>query len=103
MSSLREKIALMKTQFLQQKQQLRKTHKAAFWKVKERQIHEKYQMMKRQIKEIFILQKYHMLTRHEKKKEHDLVWFYNSKRRVRKWSKFTTRLGRTLKNTKMLR
>uniref|UniRef100_A0AAR5QGB6 Protein kinase domain-containing protein n=1 Tax=Dendroctonus ponderosae TaxID=77166 RepID=A0AAR5QGB6_DENPD len=67
--SLREKIALMERQFLQQKQQLTRTREAALWEVEERHIHEKHQLMKRQIKDIFILQRHQMLTRHEKEKE----------------------------------
>ncbi|XP_050313738.1 serine/threonine-protein kinase 10 isoform X2 [Anthonomus grandis grandis] len=67
--SYREKIALMERQFLQQKQQLTRTREAALWEVEERHIHEKHQLMKRQIKEIFILQRHQMLTRHEKEKE----------------------------------
>ncbi|XP_066139058.1 serine/threonine-protein kinase 10 isoform X2 [Euwallacea fornicatus] len=67
--SHREKIALMERQFLQQKQQLTRTREAALWEVEERHIHEKYQLMKRQIKDIFMLQRHQMLTRHEKEKD----------------------------------
>lgn len=54
--SHREKIALMERQFLQQKHQLTRTREAALWELEEKHIHEKHQLIKRQIKEIFILQ-----------------------------------------------
>lgn len=55
----------MERQFLQQKQQLTRTREAAMWEIEERHIHEKHQLIKRQIKEIFILQRHQMLTRYE--------------------------------------
>lgn len=46
----REKIALMERQYLQQKQQLLRAKESALWELEERQIHEKQQLLKRQLK-----------------------------------------------------
>nr|XP_050854259.1 serine/threonine-protein kinase 10 isoform X2 [Vespula vulgaris] len=67
--SHREKIALMERQFLQQKQQLMRAREAAIWELEERQIHERQQLLKRQLKDIFFLQRHQMLIRHEKELE----------------------------------
>ncbi|XP_011329707.1 serine/threonine-protein kinase 10 isoform X2 [Ooceraea biroi] len=65
----REKIALMERQFLQQKQQLMRGREAAIWELEERQIHERQQLLKRQLKDVFFLQRHQMLIRHEKELE----------------------------------
>ncbi|KAG7200500.1 hypothetical protein KM043_001064 [Ampulex compressa] len=67
--SHREKIALMERQFLQQKQQLMRAREAAIWEQEERHIHERQQLLKRQLKDIFFLQRHQMLIRHEKELE----------------------------------
>ncbi|XP_058808157.1 serine/threonine-protein kinase 10 isoform X2 [Phymastichus coffea] len=67
--SHREKIALMERQFLQQKQQLLRARELAIWELEERQIHERQQLLKRQLKDIFFLQRHQMLIRHEKELE----------------------------------
>lgn len=67
--SHREKIALMERQFLQQKQQLMRAREAAIWELEERQIHERQQLLKKQLKDIFFLQRHQMLIRHEKELE----------------------------------
>ncbi|XP_076630127.1 sterile20-like kinase isoform X3 [Colletes latitarsis] len=67
--SHREKIALMERQFLQQKQQLMRTREASIWEQEERHIHEKQQLLKKQLKDIFFLQRHQMLIRHEKELE----------------------------------
>ncbi|XP_015185035.1 PREDICTED: serine/threonine-protein kinase 10 isoform X5 [Polistes dominula] len=67
--SHREKIALMERQFLQQKQQMMRAREAAIWELEERQIHERQQLLKRQLKDIFFLQRHQMLIRHEKELE----------------------------------
>lgn len=67
--SHREKIALTERQFLQQKQQLTRTREAALWEIEEKHIHEKHQLMKRQLKDIFFLQRHQMLIRHSKELE----------------------------------
>ncbi|XP_076165808.1 sterile20-like kinase isoform X2 [Ptiloglossa arizonensis] len=67
--SHREKIALMERQFLQQKQQLMRRREAAIWEQEERHIHEKQQLLKKQLKDIFFLQRHQMLIRHEKELE----------------------------------
>ncbi|XP_011304708.1 serine/threonine-protein kinase 10 isoform X2 [Fopius arisanus] len=67
--SHREKIALMERQFLQQKQQLMRARESAIWEQEERQIHERQQLLKRQLKDIFFLQRHQMLIRHEKELE----------------------------------
>ncbi|XP_012529038.1 serine/threonine-protein kinase 10 isoform X2 [Monomorium pharaonis] len=67
--SHREKIALMERQFLQQKQQLMRAREAAIWEQEERQIHERQQLLKKQLKDIFFLQRHQMLIRHEKELE----------------------------------
>ncbi|XP_012283262.1 serine/threonine-protein kinase 10 [Orussus abietinus] len=67
--SHREKIALMERQFLQQKQQLMRAREAAIWELEERQIHERQQLLKKQLKDTFFLQRHQMLVRHEKELE----------------------------------
>ncbi|XP_076229093.1 sterile20-like kinase isoform X2 [Nomia melanderi] len=67
--SHREKIALMERQFLQQKQQLMRAREAMIWEQEERHIHEKQQLLKKQLKDIFFLQRHQMLIRHEKELE----------------------------------
>ncbi|XP_034948051.1 serine/threonine-protein kinase 10 [Chelonus insularis] len=67
--SYREKIALMDRQFLQQKQQLMRNREAAIWELEERQIHERQQLLKKQLKDIFFLQRHQMLIRHDKELE----------------------------------
>ena len=67
--SHREKIALMERQFLQQKQQLMRAREASIWEQEERHIHEKQQLLKKQLKDIFFLQRHQMLIRHEKELE----------------------------------
>ncbi|XP_078033056.1 sterile20-like kinase isoform X2 [Augochlora pura] len=67
--SHREKIALMERQFLQQKQQLMRARESAIWEQEERHIHEKQQLLKKQLKDIFFLQRHQMLIRHEKELE----------------------------------
>ncbi|KAL0110629.1 hypothetical protein PUN28_013899 [Cardiocondyla obscurior] len=67
--SHREKIALMERQFLQQKQQLMRAREATIWEQEERQIHERQQLLKKQLKDIFFLQRHQMLIRHEKELE----------------------------------
>ncbi|XP_043287616.1 serine/threonine-protein kinase 10 [Venturia canescens] len=67
--SHREKIALMERQFLQQKQQLMRARESAIWELEDRQIHERQQLLKRQLKDIFFLQRHQMLIRHEKELE----------------------------------
>ncbi|XP_033213560.1 serine/threonine-protein kinase 10 isoform X2 [Belonocnema kinseyi] len=89
--SHREKIALMERQFLQQKQQLMRAREAAIWELEERQIHERQQLLKRQLKDIFFLQRHQMLIRHEKeleqmkrmnlRKEEELIKRQNIERR----------------------
>ncbi|XP_065157850.1 serine/threonine-protein kinase 10-like isoform X1 [Atheta coriaria] len=89
--SHREKIALMERQFLQQKQQLTRTREATLWEIEEKQIHEKHQLVKRQLKDIFILQRHQMLDRHDKemeqvkrratKKEEELIKKQNTEKR----------------------
>lgn len=59
----------MERQFLQQKQQLTRTREAALWEIEEKQIHEKHQLMKRQLKDIFFLQMHQMIIRHDKEME----------------------------------
>lgn len=39
---------------------------AALWELEERQIHDKYQLSKRQLKDVFFLQRQQMLVRHDK-------------------------------------
>ncbi|XP_012146818.1 sterile20-like kinase isoform X2 [Megachile rotundata] len=89
--SHREKIALMERQFLQQKQQLMRAREAAIWEQEERHIHEKQQLLKKQLKDIFFLQRHQMLIRHEKeleqmkrmnqRKEEELIKRQNVERR----------------------
>ncbi|XP_077298165.1 sterile20-like kinase [Arctopsyche grandis] len=67
--SHRDRQALADRQYLQQKQQLMRTREAALWELEEKQIHEKFQLTKRQLKDVFFLQRHQMLVRHDKELE----------------------------------
>ncbi|KAK6186065.1 hypothetical protein SNE40_008172 [Patella caerulea] len=72
----RQKIALLESQFLQQKQQLLRAREAALWELEKEQLHEKNQLNKGQLKDMFFLKRHQMLTRHQK--EIDQMKRYNS-------------------------
>lgn len=72
----RQKIALLESQFLQQKQQLLRAREAAVWELEKQQLHEKHQLAKGQLKDMFFLKRHQMLTRHQK--EMDQMRRYNS-------------------------
>jgi DNA-directed RNA polymerase subunit H (RpoH/RPB5) len=66
--------------------------------LEERQLHEKHQLIKRQLKDVFFLKRHHMLTRHEKesdqmrrinnRKEEELLYRHNvEKKRMPKIQK----------------
>lgn len=65
----RQKIALLESQFLQQKQQLLRAREAAVWEMEKEQLHEKHQLAKGQLKDMFFLKRHQMLTRHQKEME----------------------------------
>ncbi|XP_052120283.1 serine/threonine-protein kinase 10 isoform X2 [Frankliniella occidentalis] len=65
----RDRIALTERQYLQQKQQLMRAREAAIWEMEERHIHDKQQLVKKQLKDIFFLQRHQMLCRHDKELE----------------------------------
>lgn len=46
-----------------------RTKEAALWELEEKQIHEKFQLTKRQLKDVFFLQRHQMLVRHDKELE----------------------------------
>jgi STE20-like kinase len=46
-----------------------RTKEAALWELEEKQIHEKFQLGKRQLKDVFFLQRHQMLVRHDKELE----------------------------------
>ena len=62
----RSKVALLESQFLQQKQQLLRAREAAIWELEKQQLHEKHQLAKSQLKDMFFLKRHQMLTRHQK-------------------------------------
>lgn len=64
--SHRSKVALLESQFLQQKQQLLRAREAAIWELEKQQLHEKHQLAKSQLKDMFFLKRHQMLTRHQK-------------------------------------
>ncbi|ESO83096.1 hypothetical protein LOTGIDRAFT_223090 [Lottia gigantea] len=72
----RQKIAMLESQFLQQKQQLLRAREAAIWELEKEQLHEKHQLAKGQLKDMFFLKRHQMLTRHQK--EIDQMKRYNS-------------------------
>nr|KAG5705141.1 hypothetical protein BaRGS_030858 [Batillaria attramentaria] len=72
----RQKIALLESQFLQQKQQLLRAREAAVWEMEKEQLHEKHQLAKGQLKDMFFLKRHQMLTRHQK--EMDQMKRYNT-------------------------
>ncbi|KAK7109444.1 hypothetical protein V1264_013484 [Littorina saxatilis] len=74
----RQKIALLESQFLQQKQQLLRAREAAVWEMEKEQLHEKHQLAKGQLKDMFFLKRHQMLTRHQK--EMDQMKHYNTKK-----------------------
>lgn len=65
----RQKIAMLESQFLQQKQQLLRAREAAIWDLEKQQLHEKHQLAKSQLKDMFFLKRHQMLTRHQKEIE----------------------------------
>ncbi|XP_048744155.2 STE20-like serine/threonine-protein kinase isoform X3 [Ostrea edulis] len=65
----RQKVALLESQFLQQKQQLLRGREAAIWEMEKQQLHEKHQLAKSQLKDLFFLKRHQMLTRHQKEVE----------------------------------
>ncbi|KAK3094817.1 hypothetical protein FSP39_006585 [Pinctada imbricata] len=65
----RQKVALLESQFLQQKQQLLRNREAAIWELEKQQLHEKHQLAKSQLKDMFFLKRHQMLTRHQKEVE----------------------------------
>nr|XP_019921177.2 STE20-like serine/threonine-protein kinase isoform X1 [Crassostrea gigas] len=65
----RQKVALLESQFLQQKQQLLRGREAAIWEKEKQQLHEKHQLAKSQLKDLFFLKRHQMLTRHQKEVE----------------------------------
>ncbi|XP_025095724.1 LOW QUALITY PROTEIN: serine/threonine-protein kinase 10-like [Pomacea canaliculata] len=74
----RQKIAMLESQFLQQKQQLLRAREAAVWEMEKQQLHEKHQLAKGQLKDMFFLKRHQMLTRHQK--ENEQMKRYNSKK-----------------------
>lgn len=65
----RSKVAMLESQFLQQKQQLLRAREAAIWELEKQQLHEKHQVAKSQLKDMFFLKRHQMLTRHQKEVE----------------------------------
>lgn len=62
----RQKIALLESQYLQQKQQLLRAREAALWEMEKNQLHDKHQLAKGQLKDLFFLKRHQMLNRHQK-------------------------------------
>ncbi|KAL5022355.1 hypothetical protein ScPMuIL_001510 [Solemya velum] len=62
----RQKIAMLESQYLQQKQQLLRAREASIWELEKQQLHEKHQLAKSQLKDVFFLKRHQMLTRHQK-------------------------------------
>ncbi|XP_028034413.1 serine/threonine-protein kinase 10 isoform X1 [Bombyx mandarina] len=65
----RQRQALADRQYLQQRHQIMRTREAALWELEEKQIHERYQLAKRQLKDEFLLRRQQMLVRHDKELE----------------------------------
>ncbi|XP_055879180.1 serine/threonine-protein kinase 10-like isoform X3 [Biomphalaria glabrata] len=65
----RQKIALLESQCLQQKQQLYRAREATVWEMEKSQLHERHQLMKTQLKDMFFVKRHQMLTRHQKEME----------------------------------
>ncbi|XP_014770538.1 STE20-like serine/threonine-protein kinase isoform X2 [Octopus bimaculoides] len=65
----RQKIALLESQYLQQKQQLLRAREAALWEMEKNQLHDKHQQEKGQLKDLFFLKRHQMLNRHVKEIE----------------------------------
>ncbi|XP_033757536.1 STE20-like serine/threonine-protein kinase isoform X2 [Pecten maximus] len=65
----RQKVALLESQFLQQKQQLLRSRESVIWETEKQQLHEKHQLAKSQLKDMFFLKRHQMLTRHQKEVE----------------------------------
>ncbi|XP_059140861.1 serine/threonine-protein kinase 10-like [Physella acuta] len=65
----RQKIAMLESQCLQQKQQLYRSREANIWEMEKSQLHERHQLMKTQLKDMFFVKRHQMLTRHQKEME----------------------------------
>ncbi|BFY97880.1 hypothetical protein BsWGS_00920 [Bradybaena similaris] len=65
----RQKIAMLESECLQQKQQLLRSREASVWEMEKGQLHERHQLLKTQLKDLFFVKRHQMLTRHQKEME----------------------------------
>lgn len=68
----RQKIAMMESQCLQQKQQMYRTREASIWEMERTQLQERHQLMKTQLKDMFFVKRHQMLARHQKEMENQV-------------------------------
>ncbi|MCJ8741250.1 hypothetical protein PDJAM_G00068610 [Pangasius djambal] len=55
---------------LEKKQQLIRDKEGAIWELEEKNLHERWQLLKQQLKEQYFLQRHQLLKKHEKEQEH---------------------------------
>ncbi|XP_005089065.1 STE20-like serine/threonine-protein kinase [Aplysia californica] len=95
----RQKIALLESQCLQQKQQMFRGREASMWEMEKSQLHERNQLIKTQLKDLFFVKRHQMLTRHQK--EMDNLKRYNQMKEDEMASRHSNekrRLPKILKN-----
>ncbi|XP_036443544.1 serine/threonine-protein kinase 10 [Colossoma macropomum] len=66
----KREIADTERQFLDKKQHLIREKEASIWDLEEKNLHERWQLMKQQLKDQYFLQRHQLLKKHEKEQEH---------------------------------
>ncbi|XP_066502041.1 serine/threonine-protein kinase 10 [Hoplias malabaricus] len=66
----KREIADTERQCLDKKQHLIREREACIWDLEERNLHERWQLMKQQLKDQYFLQRHQLLKKHEKEQEH---------------------------------
>uniref|UniRef100_A0AAR2JTV7 non-specific serine/threonine protein kinase n=1 Tax=Pygocentrus nattereri TaxID=42514 RepID=A0AAR2JTV7_PYGNA len=66
----KREIADTERQFLDKKQHFIREKEASIWDLEEKNLHERWQLMKQQLKDQYFLQRHQLLKKHEKEQEH---------------------------------
>uniref|UniRef100_A0A8B9KKE5 non-specific serine/threonine protein kinase n=1 Tax=Astyanax mexicanus TaxID=7994 RepID=A0A8B9KKE5_ASTMX len=69
-SQNKREIADMERQCLEKKQHLIREKEASIWDMEEKNLHERWQLLKQQLKDQYFLQRHQLLKKHEKEQEH---------------------------------
>ncbi|XP_060791293.1 serine/threonine-protein kinase 10 [Neoarius graeffei] len=63
-------VAATERRFLEKKHQLIREKEATIWELEEKNLHERWQLLKQQLKDQYFLQRHQLLKKHEKEQEH---------------------------------